>query len=466
MLAGRYPSDEFAELRPRVVWDRSAGTVRGRDGARSLAVQNAGTIPDRGLYAVVLPDGAPGGRAGRGDGLRGAHGPDLHARRLHVAHRGDHPRPGGRDPGPGAPGAVPFWKGEGVGRPYELGEAVGGWRASWWPPARAGGRAAARRERASTGAPRPTWSPTSRTRPRPPGPCPSDRAIVVERFRDEIGDWRLCVLTPFGARVHAPWAMALGARLRAATGQEAHAIWGDDGIALHLPDADEAPPSDLALIDPDEIEELVLGELGGTALFGARFRENAARALLIPRRRPGHRTPLWQQRLKASSPARRWRAGSAASPSSSRPTASACDDWFDLPALRAVLGRVRVARARAWWRWRPPTASPFAGSLLFEYVASYMYEDDAPAAERRAQALSLNRDLLRELLGPGGAARPHRRRRAGRAGGGPPGPVRARPRPRRRRAARSAAPHRRPLGGRDRPPAGRSADARRTCCAS
>ena len=291
MLAGRYPSDEFAELRPRVVWDRGAGTVRGRDGARSLAVQNAGTIPDRGLYAVVLPDGA---RVG-----------ELDEEMVYEARTGQTFMLGAstwrieeitRDrvvvtPAPGAPGAVPFWKGEGVGRPYELGEAVG--RLARELVAAGPERAAARLRdesafdrRAATNLVAYLEDQAAAT-----GTVPSDRAIVVERFRDEIGDWRLCVLTPFGARVHAPWAMALGARLRAATGQEAHAIWGDDGIALHLPDADEAPPSDLALIDPEEIEELVLGELGGTALFGARFRENAARALLIPRRRPGHRTP-------------------------------------------------------------------------------------------------------------------------------------------------------------------------------
>ncbi len=397
MLAGRYPSDEFAELRPRVVWDRGAGTVRGRDGARSLAVQNAGTIPDRGLYGVVLPDGA---RVG-----------ELDEEMVYEARTGQTFMLGAstwrieeitRDrvvvtPAPGAPGAIPFWKGEGVGRPYELGEAVG--RLARELVAAGPERAAARLRdesafdrRAATNLVAYLLDQAAAT-----GIVPSDRAIVVERFRDEIGDWRLCVLTPFGARVHAPWAMALGARLRAATGQEAHAIWGDDGIALHLPDADEAPPSDLALIDPEEIEELVLGELGGTALFGARFRENAARALLIPRRRPGHRTPLWQQRLKASSllqVARRF----GSFPVILETYRECLDDWFDLPALRAVLGRVR-SRELAVVEVETATASPFAGSLLFEYVASYMYEDDTPAAERRAQALSLNRDLLRELLG-------------------------------------------------------------------
>jgi ATP-dependent Lhr-like helicase len=397
MLAGRYPSDEFAELRPRVVWDRAAGTVRGREGARSLAVQNAGTIPDRGLFAVVLPDGA---RVG-----------ELDEEMVYEARAGQAFMLGAstwrieeitRDrvivtPAPGAPGALPFWKGEGIGRPYELGEAVG--RLARELVAAGPQRAAARLRQESSFEDRAAGNLIGylEDQAAATGVVPSDRAVVVERFRDEIGDWRLCVLTPFGARVHAPWALALAARLRTATGQQAHAIWGDDGIALHLPDADEAPAADIALIPPDELEELVLGELGGTALFGARFRENAARALLIPRRRPGQRTPLWQQRLKASSllqVARRF----GSFPVILETYRECLDDWFDLPALRRLLGRI-ASREVAVVEVETAAASPFAGALLFEYVASYMYEDDTPAAERRAQALSLNRDLLRELLG-------------------------------------------------------------------
>jgi ATP-dependent Lhr-like helicase len=397
MLAGRYPSDEFAELRPRIVWDRAAGTVRGRDGSRALAVQNAGTIPDRGLYAVVLPDGA---RVG-----------ELDEEMVYEARSGQTFMLGAstwrieeitRDrvvvtPAPGAPGAVPFWKGEGIGRPYELGEAVG--RLARELQA-AGPERATRRLREESAFDRRAAANLVAyldDQAAATGTVPSDRAIVVERFRDEIGDWRLCVLTPFGARVHAPWALAVGARIRAETGQEAHTIWGDDGIALHLPDADHAPAADIALIPPDELEELVLGELGGTALFGARFRENAARALLIPRRRPGRRTPLWQQRLKASSllqVARQF----GSFPVILETYRECLNDWFDLPSLGGVLARIQ-SRELAVVEVETATASPFAGSLLFEYVASYMYEDDTPVAERRAQALSLNRDLLRELLG-------------------------------------------------------------------
>ena len=226
---------------------------------------------------------------------------------------------------------------------------------------------------------------------------PSDRTMVVERFRDEIGDWRLCVLTPFGGRVHAPWALALGARLRESLGLETQAIWSDDGIAIHLPEADAPPPVDDVLLDPETVEELVVQELGDTALFGARFRENAGRALLIPRRRPGERTPLWQQRLKAQSllqVARRY----PAFPVVLETYRECLQDVFDLPALKRLLSGLR-SRQIDLVDVETPSASPYAASLLFDYVANYMYEDDTPAAERRAQALSLDRDLLKELLG-------------------------------------------------------------------
>src|SRR3712207_4217851 len=226
---------------------------------------------------------------------------------------------------------------------------------------------------------------------------PSDRTIVVERFRDEIGDWRLCVLTPFGGRVHAPWALALVARLRESRGFEVQSIWSDDGIALHLPDADAAPPLDDVLVAPDELEDLVVGEVGQSALFGARFRENAARALLIPRRRPGERTPLWQQRLKAQSllqVARKY----GSFPVMLETFREVLQDVFDLPALRRLLHGIKTRQVDVV-DVESASASPYSSSLLFDYIATYMYEDDTPPAERRAQALSLDRDLLRELLG-------------------------------------------------------------------
>src|SRR4051794_34855295 len=300
-------------------------------------------------------------------------------------------------PAPGVPGAVPFWKGEGVGRPYEMGEAIGA--TSRELVALSEDKAMARLqsehmldERAAKNLLTFLGEQQAAT-----GAVPSDRTIVVERFRDEIGDWRLCILTPFGGRVHAPWALALGARLRQSLGLETQAIWSDDGIAIHLPDADGPPPIDDVLLEPEQIEELVTQELGDTALFGARFRENAGRSLLIPRRRPGERTPLWQQRLKAQSllqVARRY----PAFPVVLETYRECLQDVFDLPALKRLLQGLRT-RQIDLVDVETASASPYAASLLFDYVANYMYEDDTPAAERRAQALSLDRDLLRELLG-------------------------------------------------------------------
>ncbi|HET8527578.1 MAG TPA: DEAD/DEAH box helicase, partial [Gaiellaceae bacterium] len=391
MLAGRYPSDEFAELRPRVVWDRTAGVVRGRPGARRLAVTNAGTIPDRGLFGVFIADG--GGRVG-----------ELDEEMVYEARAGQVIMLGAsswrieeitRDrvlvsPAPGVPGAVPFWKGEGVGRPYELGAAIG--RFTRELLAQREPHVAGLDERANA-----NLVAFLREQEKATGVVPSDRTVVVERFRDEIGDWRVCILTPFGARVHAPWAMAVAARLRESLGLEVQSIWSDDGIAFHLPDADAAPPTDTLLLTPEELDELVLAEVGQTALFGARFRENAARALLIPRRRPGERTPLWQQRLKAQGllqVARKY----ASFPIVLETYRECLQDVFDLPALKRLLQGLRT-RELDLVEVESQSASPFAASLLFDYIATYMYEDDTPPAERRAQALSLDRELLKELLG-------------------------------------------------------------------
>ena len=392
MLAGRYPSDEFAELRPRIIWDRTAGVVRGRPGSRRLAVTNAGTIPDRGLFGVFIA-GEGGGRVG-----------ELDEEMVYEARAGQVIVLGAsswrieeitRDrvlvsPAPGVPGAVPFWKGEGIGRPYELGEAIGSFARELL--AARDPKVPDLDERAER-----NLLTYLREQEKATGALPSDRTVVIERFRDEIGDWRVCILTPFGARVHAPWAMAVGARLRESLDLEVQSLWSDDGIAFHLPDADSPPATDLFVLDPDELEELVLAEVGQTALFGARFRENAARALLIPRRRPGERTPLWQQRLKAQGllqVARKY----ASFPIVLETYRECLQDVFDLPALKQLLGRLR-AREIDLVDVETASASPFASSLLFDYIATYMYEDDTPPAERRAQALSLDRDLLRELLG-------------------------------------------------------------------
>ena len=398
MLAGRYPSDEFAELRPRIVWDRTAGEIRGRSGARRLAVTNAGTIPDRGLFGVHLVDG--GGRVG-----------ELDEEMVYEARAGQTFMLGAstwrieeitRDrvlvsPAPGVPGAIPFWKGEGPGRPYELGEAIG--KASRELAALGDDKAL---ERLETDYSLDELAARNlltfiREQEAATGAVPSDRTVVVERFRDEIGDWRVCVLTPFGARVHAPWALAASARLLESHGVNASVLWSDDGIALHFPDSDAPPPTDQLILDPEELDELVMGELAGTALFGSRFRENAARALLIPRRRPGERTPLWQQRLKAQSllqVARKY----GSFPVMLETFRECLQDVFDLPALKRLLQGLKT-RQIDLVDVESASASPYSTSLLFDYIATYMYEDDTPPAERRAQALSLDRDLLRELLG-------------------------------------------------------------------
>ena len=398
MLAGRYPSEEFGELRPRITWDRVQGILRGREGARRLAVTNAGTIPDRGLFGVYLVEG--GGRVG-----------ELDEEMVYEARAGQTFLLGAstwrieeitRDrvlvsPAPGIPGAVPFWKGEGVGRPYELGEAIGRTARELVALADEPARKRLIEENALDERAAENLLTFLREQETATGVLPSDRTIVVERFRDEIGDWRLCILTPFGGRVHAPWALALAARLRESLGLEVNSIWSDDGIALHLPEADAPPPLDEILVGPDEMEELVIAELGGTALFGARFRENAARALLIPRRRPGQRTPLWQQRLKAQGllqVARRY----ADFPVVLETYRECLQDVFDLPALKGLLAALRQ-RQIDLVEVETPSASPYSSSLLFDYVATYMYEDDTPLAERRAQALALDRDLLKELLG-------------------------------------------------------------------
>ncbi len=399
MLDGRYPSKEFGELRARIVWDRLAGTIRPRKGSRQLAIANAGTIPDRGLYSVTLPDGR---RVG-----------ELDEEMVYEARPGQAFLLGastwrieeiGRDrvivtPAPGAPGAVPFWKGDSVGRPKELGEAIGAfsrWAVEQEPATLEAGYDLD--ERAARNLLTYLREQQDATRV-----LPSERTIVLERFRDEIGDWRLCVLSPFGGRVHSAWGLAIAARIRERIGIEADAISSDDGIVLHLPDLDaddaEALPSaaELIMLEPDEVEAQITAELGGSALFGARFRENAARALLIPRAYPGKRTPLWQQRLKAQNlleVARRY----ADFPIILETYRECLRDVLDVPGLEGLL-RALHSREISLVEVETPTASPFASSLLFDYVATYMYEGDTPSAERRAAALSLDRDLLRELLG-------------------------------------------------------------------
>ncbi len=418
MLAGAYPSDEFAELRARITWDRVTDVVQGRRDARVVAVTSGGTIPDRGLFGVFLAGetGTPGRRVGELDEemvyeLRaGMHGDVIVLgasswRILEIT-----PDRVIVEPAPGIPGKLPFWKGDAVGRPIELGRAIGAFvREAEADLARgAAGRSKAEarfRERHDLDelAARNLVAYLQEERD-VAGALPTDRRIVIERFRDELGDWRLVILTPFGGRIHAPWTLAIEARLRERLGIEAQTIWSDDGIAIRLPEGEgEGSASRIAEIEavlfpsPDEVEDLVVEALGGSAMFASRFRENAGRALLLPRRRPGSRTPLWQQRQRSADLL------AVASRYGSFPilveTYREClSDIFDLGALREVLGAVE-RREIAVHAVETQRASPFASSLLFDYVAAYMYEGDAPLAERRAGALALDRDLLRELLG-------------------------------------------------------------------
>ncbi|MCX5417037.1 DEAD/DEAH box helicase [Streptomyces sp. NBC_00059] len=441
MLAGRYPSDAFAELRPRVVWDRVSGTVTGRPGAQRLAVTSGGTIPDRGLFGVFLAGADPkkgGGRVGELDeemvyesrvgdvftlGTTSWRIEDITRDRVLVS------------PAPGVPGRLPFWKGDQLGRPLELGRALGAFLRE------IGGLSAEDARLRLLAAGLDAWAADNilsylDEQRRACGHVPDDRTILVERFRDELGDWRIVVHSPFGAQVHAPWALALSARLAERYGLDAQVMHADDGIVLRLPDADlmgldlldfdpvqadggggagggtsgpasfpaagydsEQPPVSAAdvVFDKGEIAQAVTEQVGGSALFASRFRECAARALLLPRRSPGKRTPLWQQRQRASQLLQ------VASEFGSFPIVleavrECLQDVFDVPGLTELMGDLEARRVRLV-EVTTPEPSPFARSLLFGYVAQFLYEGDSPLAERRAAALSLDSHLLAELLG-------------------------------------------------------------------
>ncbi|MGW6561679.1 Lhr family ATP-dependent helicase [Streptomyces hydrogenans] len=432
MLAGRYPSDAFAELRPRVVWDRVAGTVTGRPGAQRLAVTSGGTIPDRGLFGVFLAGADPkkgGGRVGELDeemvyesrvgdvftlGTTSWRIEDITRDRVLVT------------PAPGVPGRLPFWKGDQLGRPLELGRAVG----AFLRELGALGGEDARLRLIAAGLD--SWAADNvlaylKEQREACGHVPDDRTILVERFRDELGDWRVVVHSPFGAQVHAPWALALGARLAERYGMDAQVMHADDGIVLRLPDADlmgldmgldlldhepvdpgrhqdTAYDADQApvgaadtVFDKGEVAQIVTDQVGGSALFASRFRECAARALLLPKRNPGKRTPLWQQRQRAAQLLQ------VASEFGSFPIVleavrECLQDVFDVPGLTELMGDIEARRVRLV-EVTTPEPSPFARSLLFGYVAQFLYEGDSPLAERRAAALSLDSRLLAELLG-------------------------------------------------------------------
>lgn len=399
LLAGRYPSDEFAELRPRIVWDRDTGAITGRPGAQRLAVTSGGTIPDRGLFGVYMV-GEKASRVG-----------ELDEEMVYESRVGDVFALGSTSwriqeithdrvlvtPAFGEPGRLPFWKGDGIGRPAELGRAVGAFtrELSTASPADA--------ELRCVEAGLDAWATNNllaflREQKEATGHIPTDKTLVVERFRDELGDWRVVLHSPFGMQVHSPWALAVQARVRERYGIDAGAMAADDGIVVRIPDTEAQPPGgELFVFDPQELDELVTAEVGGSALFASRFRESAARALLLPKYNPGKRSPLWQQRQKAAQlldVARKY----PSFPIILETIREVLQDVYDLSALTDVAKQIEQRSIRLV-EAATETASPFARSLLFGYVAAFMYEGDSPLAERRAAALSLDTGLLAELLG-------------------------------------------------------------------
>jgi ATP-dependent Lhr-like helicase len=401
LLSGRYPSDEFAELRPRLIWERIRNVVTARDGAARLAILNAGTIPDRGLYGVFLAH--TDGKAVRVGELDEEMVFESHSNETFILGASTwriveitHDRVLVA-PAPGEPGKMPFWKGDGPGRPLEFGRRIG----ALVRELRALPRPAALTRLVAEHDLDPVAAENLlrffADQEASTGQVPDDRTVVMERVRDELGDWRVCVLSPFGSRIHIPWAMAVTARIRAAGGPEVETIWGDDGFVVRFPDTDEPPDPDWFLVESAEAMAMVLRQLGSTALFAGRFREAAGRALLLPRRRADARTPLWQLRKRS------YDLLSVASRYPSFPLLleayrECLRDVFDMPALIEILQEIeqRKLRVHVVETLKP---SPFAASLLFSYVANFLYDGDAPLAERRAQALTIDQDQLRELLG-------------------------------------------------------------------
>ncbi|MET1087064.1 MAG: crosslink repair DNA glycosylase YcaQ family protein [Arthrobacter sp.] len=418
LLAGRYPSDEFAELRPRIIWDRNAGTIEGRPGAQRLAVTSGGTIPDRGLFGVFIigtevegtaspsTDGkpAPAPKGGRRVG-------ELDEEMVYESRVGDIFALGATSwkiedithdrvlvsPAFGQPGKLPFWKGDSLGRPVDLGRALGAFvrelSASDVGPATERCKASGLDDFAANNLIQYLSEQKQSTEV-----VPSDTTLVVERFHDELGDWRVILHSPFGMPVHAPWALAVGQRLHQRYGMDGSAMAADDGIVLRVPMMEDEPPgAELFLFDPEELEQIVTAEVGGSALFASRFRECAARALLLPRQTPGKRQPLWQQRQRSAQlldVARKY----PTFPIVLETVRECLQDVYDLPALKDIAASVERRELRIV-QTTTTQPSPFAKSLLFGYVAQFLYEGDSPLAERRAAALALDSTLLNELLG-------------------------------------------------------------------
>jgi ATP-dependent Lhr-like helicase len=401
MLSGRYPSDEFSELRPRIVWDRISGKLEAREGAKRMAVINGGTIPDRGLFRVFLAGAEPGkGRVGELDeemvfetrtgetfllGTSSWRVEEITHDRVLVS------------PAPGQAGKMPFWKGEGAGRPVEFGREIGALlrELGAMKPEEAE-RQLMREHKLNDWAAGNLLRYMQQQREKT-GMIPDDRTIVIERYLDDLGDWRVCVLSPFGARVHAPWTHAIEAMIRKKWDLHVESFWSDDGIVVRFPETDEPPPIEFLLPDPEEAENLVIDHLGASALFASRFREAAARALLLPRRYPGQRTPLWQQPKKASD-LLQITSKYPGFPILLEAHREVLQDVFDMDGFLELLRgihskKIHVATVNT------TSPSPFASSLMFSYVGNFMYEGDAPLAERRAQALAVDATQLRQLLG-------------------------------------------------------------------
>ncbi|MCZ7473874.1 MULTISPECIES: DEAD/DEAH box helicase [unclassified Micromonospora] len=400
MLSGRYPSTAFAELRPRLVWDRATDVLTGRPGAQRLAVTSGGTIPDRGLFGVFLAGAERAARVG-----------ELDEEMVYESRVGDVFLLGSSSwrieeitpdrvlvsPAPGQAARMPFWKGDQLGRPVELGRAIGARVRALLRQSDADAVAALRAGGLDD------WAAGNlmsylREQKAATRSLPDDRTVVVERFRDELGDWRLAVHSVLGARVNGPWALAIGRRLAERYGVDAQVMPSDDGIVVRLPDTAETPPgADVVVFEPDEIAQLVEESVGTSALFASRFRECAARSLLLPRRDPRRRQPLWQQRQRAAQlldVAREY----ADFPVTLEAARECLQDVFDQPALGELM-RDLAARKVRLVEVESERPSPFARSLLFGYVGAFLYEGDAPLAERRAAALALDSGLLGELLG-------------------------------------------------------------------
>ncbi|MCW3059317.1 MAG: associated domain protein [Capsulimonas sp.] len=414
MLSGRYPSDDFAELRPRITWDRINNTLHSREGAKRIAITNGGTIPDRGLYGVFLLGAEKGkGRVGELDEemvfesktgdvfLLGASSwriEEITHDRVIVS------------PAPGVPGKMPFWHGESAGRPLEFGRAIGALTRTLRALSDEDATELLIKKHMLDALAAKNLIQYLRDQEEAAGAVPDDKTIVIESYKDDMGDWRVCILSPFGSKVHAPWAMAIGAIVREMTDYEIDVLWTDDGIVVRFPEADEPPSAETVLPDPEEIEDLVVRQLGAggaarqagqgapaVALFASRFRENAARALLLPRKFPGQRAPLWQQR-KRSAELLQATIKYGGFPIILETYRECLRDVFDMPALQELLSDIRTRAVRVV-TVTTRTPSPFASALMFNYVANFIYEGDAPLAERRAQALSVDPSQLRELLG-------------------------------------------------------------------